>query len=223
MTARSFTRPKSRWLVASILTVALMLPASLAAFAAPVGPTALPIIDHFDSAQGPLNAYLGAPVPSSVADANVLGGERDIVVTTKSSADASPPASSKVVVGSSLLSHSQDAGVVGQTLVTYDGVDGNPTTLNPTGLNNTDLTQGNADNGFSLTVRLNDLKAKIRITVYTSANQRVPGRDRFARWPGGRRSADHLLPRIRGLHPGAGGGHCLASRLLERRRHNLGD
>lgn len=170
-------RATHRFLVAVLVLAVVAL--YVVPFAA-AAPAALPLIDHFDSTQGPLDAVLGTPAGSSVADANVLGGERDIWVTVLPGS-LSSPAGMHVSVGSSLFSSSQDSGVFGQALVTYDGTDANPQGLNPTGLNHVDLTQGNTNNGFELTSKLNDLPIRITITVYTdgtsasSATITLPG------------------------------------------------
>jgi hypothetical protein len=155
---RSIHRP----LLAATLIIGLTFAAVPFAGAAP---SAVLIIDHFDTAQGPLTASLGVPAASSVSGANVIGAERDLQVSVVSGS----PGNAKVEALNSTLAHSQDSGVIAQTLVQWDGADG-AIALNPTGLGGVDLTQGNTQNGLVITVLLNDLPIELEFTVYSGAN-----------------------------------------------------
>lgn len=128
-------------------------------------PAAVLIIDHFDAAQGPLNATLGSPSASSVTGPNVIGSERDLQVTVTGGS----PGVAKAEALNSTLAHSQDSGIFAQTLVQWDGADGSMN-LNTTGLGGVDLTQGNTQNGIAVTILLNDLPIDLDFTVYSGAN-----------------------------------------------------
>jgi hypothetical protein len=80
-----------------------------------------------------------------------------------------PPREAHVDVSDSELRHSQDTGVIGQSLVQWDGVDGS-IALNTTGLNGFDLTEGGVHNAIAVTVIANDLPANLVFTIHSGAN-----------------------------------------------------
>ncbi|MGE5603716.1 MAG: GEVED domain-containing protein [Nitrososphaerales archaeon] len=151
------------------LPLAVLLVVVLTLYAVPfasAAPAAFILIDHFDAAQGPLVATTpGTPVSGSVSGPNVLGAERDLQVTIISGA---PRTASAQAVNSQLL-HSQDTGIVAETLVQWDGTDGSMT-LNPNGLGGADLTQSGTQDRLAITVVFNDLPIDLEFTAYSGAN-----------------------------------------------------
>jgi hypothetical protein len=75
------------------------------------------------------------PSSNVALGADIVGGERDIFVNA-TSGDVSVAANAGANPG--VLVFNVGAGANGTRIVTYDGTDGNATTLNNTGLNNMD-------------------------------------------------------------------------------------
>ena len=71
------------------------------------------------------------------------------------------------------LLHSQDVGIIAQTLVQWDGVDG-AMSLNNNGLGGVDLTQGGTQNAFAVTVDYYDHVANLIFRVYSGATRTPP-------------------------------------------------
>ena len=150
---------------AALLTLVLILTLALPAIAAPTGPAALPTIDHFTTDQGPIESTSGTPVTSSLADANALGGVRDLQIT----ATAGPgKASIRTMAASSDLRYSTESETAGEAIVQWDATAGFPVT--PTGLGSVDLTQGNTQNALVVTSLFNDLSITLTFKIYTDAS-----------------------------------------------------
>lgn len=132
-----------------------------------VGPT----IDGFTSTQ---KVQAAPPLPSSEpshrTDPGVLGGERDLYVELTAGDDQFSSVS--LVSGGGLMRLSSDSMVTGNAKIVWDGVDGNASTVNPTGLGGMDLTQsgGNTMTGISLTSGADHPNAKITMRIYSDAN-----------------------------------------------------
>ena len=97
------------------------------------------VIDNFFDNSATLTANAGTPtVASSTATtgSNTLGDERAIVVNYLAG-----PNNLEVQVNGGILSAKPGAGTSGNVILTYDGVDGNPTTIDHSQLN-VDLTSG---------------------------------------------------------------------------------
>ncbi len=156
-------RATPRRLISALLLIGLLM--LYAASFVSAAPDAVVTIDHFDAAQGPVVASLGNPAGGSVSGPNVLGTERDVRVTVLS---GSPGTASMQAITSDLL-HSQDTGIIAQTLIQWDGVDGS-ITLNPSGLGGVDLTQAGTQNGLAISVLLNDLPIDLKFTIYSGPN-----------------------------------------------------
>jgi len=78
MSHRSTGFTRKQRISAAVLAVALILTMALPAVAAPAGPAALPLIDHFVLAQGPLQVSnttttLSDSAPLVIADPDILG------------------------------------------------------------------------------------------------------------------------------------------------------
>src|SRR5439155_20006412 len=117
------------------------------------------VIDDFQKGQTTL-ARAAAGTDSSAVSGAMLGGERDVAVTLSSGSSIS----AGVALGR--FRFNQDAGVTGTAEIVWDGVDGNATSLNPTGLGGVDLTAGGQD-AFLLGVNSLDQAATITFTVYS--------------------------------------------------------
>lgn len=128
------------------------------------------LIDTFETTQV-VQIPVGGSSPASGSAPQtagaLLGGERDVVVTRTSAnlgsvsfdANASTPAAG---------THTQGGSTTGTALLTYDGVDGNPTTLNPVGLGSVDLTEGGLASAFVVQVLSSDhVGGAVRVTVYS--------------------------------------------------------
>lgn len=130
-----------------------------------------PVIDGFSTTQ---MVQATPPLPASdVAaglDATVLGGERDMYVVLTGSTN--PFSSVALASSGGKLYFASGSGVTGQAKVVWDGVDGNGQLVNPTGLGGIDLTQagGNTMTGIALTSGADHPDAKIRLRIYTDAN-----------------------------------------------------
>jgi hypothetical protein len=138
-----------------------------------VGSAQALLIDAFS--HPPLSQNISAPGPagsasSSVAGlANVLGGERDMRIqvtagTAQNSLDLSANSG-----GNSLLSHSQGSDIKGHSTLEWDGADGDPLNLNPTGLGGVDLTVGATQDAIRYLIDFDDLPVSLTMKVYTNA------------------------------------------------------
>ncbi len=147
----------------------LLLLATLISQVVYAGSVAALVIDDFESPQFTTRTGVGSAGNSALQTSpDLVGGERDVVVTVtagggtlNADADFSLPSG---------FSHSAGPLVRGTTLITYDGTDGNPSTLAPTGLGSLDLTSGGADGVLYVVVPFADHGAGIKITVYSNAS-----------------------------------------------------
>lgn len=134
-----------------------------------------PAIDGFGTTQV---VVASPPVPASDVDSQldsaVLGGERDMYVELTGIGNSPFSALASVALGSAngKLLFASGPGAIGQAKVVWDGVDGNGQLVNPTGLGGIDLTQhnGNTMTGIALTSGADHPNAKIRLRIYTDAN-----------------------------------------------------
>ncbi|GIK54902.1 MAG: hypothetical protein BroJett015_05650 [Chloroflexota bacterium] len=129
------------------------------------------VIDDFDQNQAPgnliLTANAGTTIVSGTADApGIVGGERD-VVTTYNTPSSAGDVTSRVATIDGFLSHSQANGVRGRTIITWDGNDNDPNTLNPVGLGGVNL-ENPTNDAFILGVVSADVSSQIGITIYTN-------------------------------------------------------
>ncbi len=129
------------------------------------------IIDTFGSNQ---EVSLQAP-PGNVSksnttlDSNVLGGERDLFA--RLSSNSGRILFSSNVTSPSKLEFATTLTAQGVGIVTYDGIDGNGSTLNATGLGGVDLTQGGTMRGLQLTMSSDPNDATGIIRIYKDANK----------------------------------------------------
>ncbi len=132
-----------------------------------VGPT----IDGFTTTQV---VQASPPLPSSqvsqLADADVMGGERDIWVELTQSTN--PVSSVALASSGGNLYLASGPGTTGTAKVVWDGVDSGAQIVDPTGLGGIDLTQsnGNTMTGIALTSGADHPNAKITMRIYTDGN-----------------------------------------------------
>ncbi len=123
-------------------------------------------IDNFDTTAQSITANTGTPTASqSVTTAlnEAIGDERDLVVNHLAGANNVDAA-----VNTGILSVSAGALTSGSAILTYDGGDGDPLTVNNTnGLNNFDLTSGGTDLAFQFRAGA-EAGNTMTITVYSS-------------------------------------------------------
>ncbi|RMF93607.1 MAG: PEP-CTERM sorting domain-containing protein [Candidatus Schekmanbacteria bacterium] len=125
------------------------------------------VIDSFDTHQVISLSSPGTQSSSVTSTSgDILGNERDMTVQLISGAGVTVEAD---LGGFSVLDQSQNASSTASTTLTWDGIDNSPS-LNPTGLGGIDITEGNNNNGVSLTVLFDDLPATIDISIYTDAS-----------------------------------------------------
>ena len=132
-----------------------------------VGPT----IDGFNSFQ----MVEASPPPVSndagtLADASVMGGERDVYVELTQSTN--PISSVTLATTGGNLYVASGPGATGNVKIVWDGTDGNAQNVNPIGLGGLDLTRdnGNTMTGIALTSGADHPNAKIMLRVYSDAN-----------------------------------------------------
>lgn len=129
------------------------------------------LIDGFSTAQrAEASPPLASGATSSLADIKVLGGQRDLLVQITEGDD--PFSEVALQSGAGLLRLASDTMVTGNARVVWDGVDGNATEVNPTGLGGIDLTkfEGNTMTGVSLTVGADHPNTLVKLKVYSDAN-----------------------------------------------------
>lgn len=130
-----------------------------------------PKIDDFETTQVVAAA---PPLPSSQnstqADSGVIGGERDMYVELIQGTD--PFSSVSLISAGGMLRLASDTMVTGNAKIIWDGVDGNALAINHTGLGGIDLTEfnGNTMTGIALTSGADHPDAKIKLRIYTDAN-----------------------------------------------------
>ncbi|SFL56391.1 hypothetical protein [Shimia aestuarii] len=148
---------------------------ALATLAAPVA-QAKTIIDHFTSFQKVTADPDGvSPSYSEILDGSVIGGARDMRVTTDPSGDiinqgkTTLLSSDSVNTSRSELTFSNASGVTGTGLIVYDGVGGydgvDIGSIATGGLGGIDLTKGGKDNAFFFGVTDFDLNGVLEFEM----------------------------------------------------------
>ena len=124
-------------------------------------------IDTYDQTTQSVVANPGTPTDDdSTAAPEAIGGERDVLVNYTSG--AGNVTLNVNAFGSGQLTFSSDSGVVGNTTVQYDGVDGS-TVLAATGLGGVDLSASDSGAGLLLSTRGDTVGGTVQIRVYTDA------------------------------------------------------
>lgn len=126
------------------------------------------IIDDFDTAQSAAVIPPFVNSPTSVAGgAGILGGERDFELSLLSGQGATLQSDFD---GNSMLEHGQIGSSTATSLIVWDGADGDPLSLDPTGLGGVDFTVGGTLSGIRIVIDLNDLSAPLTLSAYTDGS-----------------------------------------------------
>lgn len=147
-------------------------------------PTPTDPIDSFEVSQDVLSLTIPEDiektVSASVAGSDIWGGERDLAIKlTQGDTDYTVLMAG---VASNVFFLNSGAGIAGSAQIVWDGVDNNPSGLNPTGLDGLDLTANGAKHAFELTIRSGDRPFDCIIEVFSDAANSstfklsVPGR-----------------------------------------------
>ncbi len=128
-------------------------------------------IDGFNTASQSVSDTTndGVPVISSIAAAQVIGGERDLFVN-KTSATGSIQLSVNDPLLPDLLSFDSAQLGDGQRRISWDGTDGTALTIDDTGLGGIDLTQAGTAAGVRLQVGADSTGGTAIIRIYSSDN-----------------------------------------------------
>ncbi len=134
-------------------------------------------IDTFDTSQPALvvttsGSALFSSEPGGGGATDIIGGERDMLVFCASGCSGLTTRIFGEVSGidpNSVFRHSQDQGVVGSTVLSWDGDDGNAFLLDPIGLGGVDLTDGGSEIGFQYTLIEDDVPVKLSFKVWTDS------------------------------------------------------
>jgi len=161
----------------SLLAVLLLAGGALAGGAGEAG-AATTTIDDFSVAQGPLTLTDPADGVGDVAESTVaagVGGERGIRLELLAVAAT---AGVTVEVTGGQLTFDADAGARGGALLSWDGTDGDPSTLDTaTGLGGVDLTGGGTESGLLLGVASTSVAG---LEVVVEVHSAVDRSSRFA-------------------------------------------
>jgi len=142
-------------------------PASILITAQQAAGIPIQTIDSFSQTEQNLEADGATPTATSIAAASeAIGGERDIAIALTTG--TLPLTLSIDQANSNLLAFGAELGVTGTALIQYDGADGS-TTLNATGLNGVDLTDGQSGAGIRLTAFGDQSGASATVRIYSNA------------------------------------------------------
>ncbi len=135
--------------------------------AANVAGTTVQTVDTFSTTAQVVQAVAGTSQNSVVAASEAIGGERDIRISNTA---GTGNLNVDVDLGNSnLLTFASGTGVVGTALIQYDGIDGDATALNATGLAGANFSAGDALAGILVSTRGDSTGSTAEIRIYTSA------------------------------------------------------
>lgn len=129
-------------------------------------------IDDFNSTQ---ITSATPPLPSSdnstLDDASVIGGERDLFVELTNGTDVFSSVS--LISGGGLLRLASGSSVTGNAKIVWDGNDNSATSVNPTGLGGLDFTtfNGNTMTGIVLATGADHPNSVVKLKAYTNAGK----------------------------------------------------
>jgi hypothetical protein len=130
------------------------------------------IIDLFTTDQATItdnDGVAGGGSTSSVVGADILGGERDLIIDQiAQDGPTDPSIESSIGVAVGRLAFSNDTGAMGVGEVQWDGADGSGA-LDPTGLGGYDLTAGGTLNAFLIETISSDANWNFEVWAYTDA------------------------------------------------------
>lgn len=139
---------------------------SLALLLAVPASAAVLVIDDFSTDQGPLSVspLLGPQTDSSSASgAGIVGGERDLVLSTDPGASTF---SSFAQASGGIVQLADNTQFQSDLLFQWDGADNDPGSLDVGGLGSLDLTQ-DGNNAFEIGLAFDDLPATLAMTVWS--------------------------------------------------------
>lgn len=120
------------------------------------------IVDDF-SVDHPFTQAIAAMPANGIVVSGGLGGERDIFATLNTgSAVGGFVTGGQIIIGINPVTD-------GSVLVAYDGIDGDATVVDPTGLGGINLSMNGAINALMLTVDESDVAGTVILTFYTDA------------------------------------------------------
>jgi hypothetical protein len=158
----------SRWSGRLLLAIVVAFAVFLLFFGKEVGPTQAgpaQTIDTFDKDQEVSQTGTGSAFGSVNDAASIIGTNREVTATITVGGGSLTVKVNTAVTGH--LGHSQETGVRGSTLITYDGDDdGGAAGLDPDGLGTVNLEAG-GDDAFIVGVRSSDHAGPLTITYYS--------------------------------------------------------
>jgi hypothetical protein len=158
----------SRWSGRLLLAIVVAFAVFLLFFGQEVWPTQAgpaQTIDTFGKDQNVTKTGIGSAFGAVNDAASIIGTNREVTATVTVGGGSLSVKVNTAVVGH--LSHSQESGVRGSTLITYDGnADGGAAGLDPDGLGTVNLEAG-GDNAFIVGVRSSDHAGPLTITFYS--------------------------------------------------------
>ena len=129
------------------------------------------LIDTFDTDQGPVIVETTSTThDTTVTGGGVIGGEREMLVHCGTGCSNLKRIFG--VVDNGVFSHSQDQGVTGYTVLTWDGTTGGDDALSVdanTGFGDTDFTDGGSEIGLYYKIIDDDVNFDLTFTAYTDA------------------------------------------------------
>lgn len=154
------------------MKLAFKLAAGAAAVLFSLGAHAEIVVDLFTTDQATISDNDGAAgggATSSVIGADILGGERDLLIDQiAQDGPTDPSIESSIGVAVSRLAFSNDTGAMGIGEVQWDGADGSGV-LDPTGLGGIDLTDGGTLNAFLVETISSDANWNFEVIAYSDA------------------------------------------------------
>ncbi len=130
-------------------------------------PVADDAVDMFDIEQAWVSLTNSKKSSSTITGPGILGGERDLQV--ERTGDSGPTL--EAGVGGGAFYYGLGPNLLGSARIEWDGPDGNPDSLAPTGLGGIDLTAGGTKDAFLLRVSIDDLPAEPEIEIFTDEAQ----------------------------------------------------
>jgi len=133
-----------------------------------VSGTTVQTIDTFDTTAQTVTADpVTTTASSAVAATEVIGGERDVLVNyTSGSGDVAVQIDR---FNSNVFAFVSGLNVVGDATIQYDGADGDPVTLDPTGLAGASLSDADTNAGLLVTTQGDSTGATAELRVYSDA------------------------------------------------------
>jgi hypothetical protein len=154
------------------MNMSFKLAAGAAAVMLSLSANAAVIVDLFTTDQATISdndGAVGGGSTSSVSGADILGGERDLLIDQiAQDGPTDPSILSSIGVAVSRLAFSNDTGAMGVGEVQWDGADGSGT-LDATGLGGFDLTAGGTLNAFLIETISSDANWNFEVIAYTDA------------------------------------------------------